>query len=254
MKLKKALSTVLAVIVAAAMLVMPTASVSAADSTITINGKSVKAGDKVELTAVLTAPPSMAALNCWVMYDKSVMKLSDETLAAVFGESEPTQQTKAAEASVFPVLSQNGSFVWNFSAKDTTNYDSKTYQTIKFNATDVSNHYDFSSGKVLCKLVFDVTGTTPGSYRAFADVIETCDSDYNDVPFTLTNTTTVCPKGDFNADETVSSLDVIYLQKYIVAAYEPSARGLNLGDVNSDGVCNMKDALLIQKFLVEGSF
>nr|WP_316621752.1 leucine-rich repeat protein [uncultured Ruminococcus sp.] len=55
--------------------------------------------------------------------------------------------------------------------------------------------------------------------------------------------------GDFDNDRKVDSIDVTYLQRYLVGISDPETSVLEQGDVDGDGVITIIDATFIQRYL-----
>lgn len=58
-------------------------------------------------------------------------------------------------------------------------------------------------------------------------------------------------KGDVNCDETISVIDVVMLQKWLLASKKVQLSCWQAADINSDGIINIYDMILLKRELLK---
>lgn len=87
-----------------------------------------------------------------------------------------------------------------------------------------------------------------------ADADDIFDTDFNDIPFTITDGGVLVIDylpGDVNDDGVINTKDVVFLRRHLAGGYDQTINEA-AADVNDDGKLNSKDVVLIRRYIAGG--
>lgn len=203
--------------------------------TLTVNGEVFSVGDKITYVYKLKTDERLENVAGNVTFDGAKIKLLESS-------------DNADDAhSVLPVLMDEGGVAWN------TGFDSNS---VYFNATSLTEGYDFTNEGILVKLTFEVVGTGKTTVSTNIDDMTGKTKPYivfgkveNKFSSTEIVEKKMALKGDVNGDGRLSIGDATLIQKWIAKLIGNNDIDLTVADVDNDNRVSIKDATQIQKKL-----
>lgn len=205
-----------------------TAAFAAADPTIEVSGKSVEAGETVEVSITVSSNPGVAFMRLGVEYDTDVLSLTGVKDGGILGSA-----VHSPDLTPYPYI-----LFWN-------------------NGTAKS---DFKSDGVIATLTFKVASDAPvGTYPITVsydnDDDDIMNVNFEHIGFVVKNGgVTVTKKnylyGDVTSDGNVNISDAIYMAQYIASdaiVFTPLQK--IVADVFYDGAVNISDLIKLQQYL-----